>query len=73
MKMISFFFSGWVDDSSLIGRRVDAEEDRLGPKYNQGAFTTGRRAGKKQEPTSQRSQVFVVTLVMKKISSWKIN
>ena len=33
------------------------EDERLSSKYNQGAFTTGRRANKKPETLNQRSQV----------------
>jgi len=45
----------WVDDSNIGGRRVE-EDERLTTKYNQGAFTTGRRANKKPENLNQRSQ-----------------
>merc|ERR1719228_2748397 len=49
----------WVDDSNISGRRVE-EDERLSSKYNQGAFTTGRRANKKPENLNQRSQESVI-------------
>eukprot|EP00092_Neocalanus_flemingeri_P007704 GFUD01008320.1.p1 GENE.GFUD01008320.1~~GFUD01008320.1.p1 ORF type:complete len:1742 (+),score=284.79 GFUD01008320.1:752-5977(+) len=53
----SSFFpeQGWADDSNISGRRVE-EDERLSSKYNQGAFTTGRRGNKKPETLTQRSQ-----------------
>ena len=51
-------FEGWADDSNISGRRVE-EDERLSSKYNQGAFTTGRRATKKPETLNQRSQVLL--------------
>jgi len=57
----SSFFpdQGWADDSNISGRRVE-EDERLSSKYNQGAFTTGRRANKKPETVSQRSQESII-------------
>merc|ERR1712013_182057 len=57
----SSFFpdQGWADDSNISGRRVE-EDERLSSKYNQGAFTTGRRATKKPETLNQRSQESII-------------
>merc|ERR1719402_1774656 len=52
----SFFREqGWVDDSNIFSVRVE-EDDLRASHFNQGAFTTGRRAGGRPPQVKPRAQ-----------------